>query len=360
MIVVFLISIIITPSVIAEEGIKVQLNGELLSFDVPPQLINNRTMVPMRKIFEALGATVEWHGDTQRIVATKEDTVIQLEIGSTIMIKNGEGITLDVPSQIVDSRTLVPVRAVAESFEAEVTWDQDTQTVIIVKEDKTGENPNTEVVSDIGPEQANPKKFLDFSGDTTGQLLKIHSNARYLFEQQRLPEYFFENKSTVAEYINEEDISNINKIIVDVWDKAANNIIVQELSNSDTVYVVESAEQFLSLINEKREEFMLNADKVFDVSFEKIDDNTNGIIIDLAELDEMLISTYIGIVYNEDIGIRYFTLEKSLDDNFMFCEIFEDSRGSYYLLENDKESFINAIKEVLETNQNVSVRLIRQ
>ena len=65
----------------ADNEIKVMLNSVQLSFDVPPQIINDRTMVPMRKIFEALGATVLWHDDTKEVVATKDDTVFDIYCG---------------------------------------------------------------------------------------------------------------------------------------------------------------------------------------------------------------------------------------------------------------------------------------
>lgn len=115
----------------ADSGIKVLLDGQELAFDVPPQLINSRTMVPMRKIFEAMGAVVDWNGDTQTVTATKEDITVIMQIDNTVIKVNDENIKLDVPPQLVDSRTLVPARAVAESLKAKVDWDGDTQTVII-------------------------------------------------------------------------------------------------------------------------------------------------------------------------------------------------------------------------------------
>ena len=98
--------------------IKVTLNGTELAFDVQPQLINDRTMVPMRKIFEALDANVEWQEETQTILATKDDTVITMQIGNNVITINGADFELDAPPQLVNDRTLVPVRAVAESFDS--------------------------------------------------------------------------------------------------------------------------------------------------------------------------------------------------------------------------------------------------
>lgn len=125
-----LISILHVP-VYAGNNIKVYLNGSSLQFDVPAQLINGRTMVPMRTIFEALGATVEWDGNTQTITANKNDIKIFLQINKNIMVKNGAEILLDVTPIILNDRTLVPVRAVAESFNADVQWSDLIKTVVI-------------------------------------------------------------------------------------------------------------------------------------------------------------------------------------------------------------------------------------
>lgn len=122
--------------------VKVQLDGDYLDFTdadgekVEPQIINDRTMVPMRKIFETLGATVEWDGENRIVTGTKEDTEIKLQIGSNIATKTVSGetknIELDVTPTIVDGRTLVPVRFIAESLDKTVGWDSDNRTVVIM------------------------------------------------------------------------------------------------------------------------------------------------------------------------------------------------------------------------------------
>ena len=110
---------------------NVTLDGRLLSFDVPPQLIDDRTMVPMRKIFEELDADVTWTEDTQTITAVKGDIEIIMQIGNNEITVNGKSIELDVAPTLVNSRTLVPIRAVSESLNADVQWDDQNKTVII-------------------------------------------------------------------------------------------------------------------------------------------------------------------------------------------------------------------------------------
>lgn len=121
----------------AQDAISVELNGQVLAFDVPPQLINDRTMVPMRAIFENLGANVEWIGTHELIVATKGVNIITMKIGSNVMViqdvvaNEQQVIELDVPPQVINDRTLVPVRAIAEGLSATVEWVGETQTVVI-------------------------------------------------------------------------------------------------------------------------------------------------------------------------------------------------------------------------------------
>lgn len=114
------------------DDIQVTLNGETLAFDVKPQIINDRTMVPLRAIFEALGATVDWNQDTKTILSQKDDRKVMLSIGKKSMSVNDNTVEIDTPAQIVENRTLVPVRAIAEAYDADVTWNADTKTVVIV------------------------------------------------------------------------------------------------------------------------------------------------------------------------------------------------------------------------------------
>jgi polygalacturonase len=109
---------------------KVVLNGDTLSFDVPPIIENGRTLVPLRAIFEAMGANVSWEDTTRTVTATKENTEIKLTIGGQAY-KNGQLVTLDVPAKIINDRTMVPLRFVSESFGCQVVWDNTTQTIAI-------------------------------------------------------------------------------------------------------------------------------------------------------------------------------------------------------------------------------------
>ena len=115
----------------ANSDVKVVVNEKEVVFDQPPVIQDGRTLVPLRAIFEALGAVVGWDGETNSVIASKDDTVIIMQIGHENLYKNNETIKLDVPPVIINSRTLVPVRAIAESFNLTVGWDDATRTVTV-------------------------------------------------------------------------------------------------------------------------------------------------------------------------------------------------------------------------------------
>jgi len=116
-----------------EDGIHVVLDGKKLTFDVPPQMMNGRTLVPLRAIFEEMGAAIEWDGALQTVTAKKGDTVVTLTIGDTSPTINGKVVPIDQPGIIIDSRTLAPLRFVAEAFGGTVEWSIPDNTAKITR-----------------------------------------------------------------------------------------------------------------------------------------------------------------------------------------------------------------------------------
>lgn len=126
------ISYQIDPSV--NTRINVLYNGKRISFGKygqNPILQSGNTLVPLRSIFETMGATVDWDGATQTVTSTRGGTTVKLTIGQRTLYRNGTAVTLEVPAQLINDTTMVPVRAVAESFNATVGWVQAAQTVTI-------------------------------------------------------------------------------------------------------------------------------------------------------------------------------------------------------------------------------------
>lgn len=115
-------------------GITVLYNGTRISFHSygqNPELLNSRTLVPLRSIFEAMGAEVEWDGATSTAIAKRDGVEIRIQIGANAMYKDGKAIPVDVPAQLLNSRTMVPVRVIAEAFGADVQWNGIGSTVLI-------------------------------------------------------------------------------------------------------------------------------------------------------------------------------------------------------------------------------------
>ena len=112
-------------------SVRVQLDGKELEFDQPAIIDNDYTMVPMRKIFEALGAVVEWDNSTKTAYGKKDGITCSIKIGDSKLYKNSETIELAAPAKIINGKTLVHIRAIAEAFGARVDWDSGTGLVTI-------------------------------------------------------------------------------------------------------------------------------------------------------------------------------------------------------------------------------------
>ena len=116
-----------------ENEISVYVEGQKVSFDVPPQTINDRTMVPIRAIFEVMGATVNWDNATQTAICTKDNSVVKMTLNIKTEYINDVPYEMDVAPVIVDNRTLAPARYVAEAFGYFLNWDGNTKSVLINK-----------------------------------------------------------------------------------------------------------------------------------------------------------------------------------------------------------------------------------
>ncbi|MCL2376171.1 MAG: leucine-rich repeat domain-containing protein [Defluviitaleaceae bacterium] len=120
------------PIALHANEISVTIDGAAVDFEgQPPIIVDGRTLVPVRGVFEALGFDVGWEQETQTATLTSDDYVVVISIGSDVFTTNGEEIPLDVPAQIIEDRTLLPIRAVLESVGYEVDWDGDTRTVLV-------------------------------------------------------------------------------------------------------------------------------------------------------------------------------------------------------------------------------------
>lgn len=148
--------------------IEVIIDGELLDTGGMTLIKDGRVIVPMRGVFEALGANIDWQPDTRTVRAVKGGRVVQLTIGESTALVNGSPIELSVPGQIVKGRTLVPLRFVSESIGAYVHWNGKERVVSI---------------SSDGTPQVYPSHFVHINSADVDTLTRIIHISRARAEQ---------------------------------------------------------------------------------------------------------------------------------------------------------------------------------
>lgn len=201
----FVFSASFINSAFAEEPeITVFINGEKIEFDVSPMLINDRTMVPMRAVFEKLGAEVIWNGDENTVRAYNNEKSVLLTIGSSYMETDEDIIKLDAPAIIHNERTLIPLRAVTESFMCNVSWDGNTRSVNVY-------TPDFAYMMQETVEVATPSELIE----------SIGSNKRIVLTA----DYY--NLSDVILSLTPIENTHINNFEA----KAFGNIVVENVSN---------------------------------------------------------------------------------------------------------------------------------
>lgn len=112
-------------------AVNVYLDGLPVSFDVQPQIHDGRTLAPFRALAEALHVKVDWDGSTNTVTARNSQTTVRLQIGNATAYLNDAPVQLDVPPALVNDRTVIPLRFFSESFKCRVEWEDDTNIVRI-------------------------------------------------------------------------------------------------------------------------------------------------------------------------------------------------------------------------------------
>jgi len=164
--------------------ITVLLDGDKIVFDTPPKIVNGRTLVPVRKILEKLGTEVSWVGDENKVVAKTSTKVINMWIGNKIMKVNGKAFSTDVAPQIIDDRTYIPTRAVAELLDRKVYWDESTKTVLIISEI---DEAKAEALNKLFSSKTEYEKFLNLTSNilfTNGENLSVEGSLNLNFDAE--------------------------------------------------------------------------------------------------------------------------------------------------------------------------------
>ncbi len=210
----------------ASNDIKVIVDGIVVNFDVQPQIIDGRTMVPLRAIFEALGATVDWNESTKTITANKGDLFVKCAIGSYSMDTSSGTKTIDVPPTIINSRTLVPARFIAEGFNCDVQWDAANRRVTITsapveyvivehgdKKDEQKDNTVKQDNNNSGKNNSSVNYYTGTSLPTYTSIIGVKPRATDYDESTQIATYTYEcyDSEDYLKYIR--DIMNYGWVI---------------------------------------------------------------------------------------------------------------------------------------------------
>ncbi|MDR2183246.1 MAG: copper amine oxidase N-terminal domain-containing protein, partial [Clostridiales bacterium] len=130
---ILILAFVAAPAIAyANDNIGVTIDGQPVVFaGQPPAIVDGRTLVPVRGVFEQLGFDVNWDGATRRAILTRGGTEVVIPVGSAAFTVNGARHGLDVPAQIIGGSTMLPIRDVLESVGYAVGWDDATRTVVI-------------------------------------------------------------------------------------------------------------------------------------------------------------------------------------------------------------------------------------
>jgi len=348
--------------VLADGDISVYVDGEALKFDVPPVIENDRTLVPMRAIFEALGAKIEWDGETRTVTAGRGDDVLSITIGSDKLYKNDSPVALDAPARIINDRTLVPIRAISESFDAVVDWDAASRSVII--------STQTAAEADITPAPANstaPAEEVSdrpdlpmLTEDDLKTLVSMKNLIRYDFEQSALPEYVLgsEDMYESMEYGSKEELLDLASRFYEQWTRTGAKYIIQIMTDSEHEYTIGavSEDELLSGMEEILKAAQLDSESVIEgtAPFET-DSGTRIAVVIFKTANELVDCKFLGIAASKDGKTRYFTAENDImqPELWFLCEVTEDGRGTIGTFakdENDLESFVRFAAGVYEDN----------
>lgn len=329
-----------------------QINGSDIEVEKPYVAGEGVTLVPLRVISEAFGAEVGWEGETKTITVDYEDKSIVLQIDNKEAFVNGQADELLAAPQLTENGyTMVPLRFISETFGAEVGWDNDTQAVTVnrkIKSDEQiadkGSEPTSkpDAVTFTAPDAIFTENLPELSANDSKLIEAQYSQMRYSFEQSVLPQTIL---SDDFKKVNFSDTDGIDYVIYASWISCTDRYVTDTLSQSETDYIFENSDDYYNFLTN----LSIQCGHTLKETFENIEhfDDENGdnlIIITMSDPSEALISKYIGIKRDKDGNIQYYTLEKSLDNYYMFCEITANDRGSITSLRPDHDAFVEAVK----------------
>jgi len=152
--VALILTLTLLPTItLANNEITVTINNQPIAFaDQGPVIVDGRTLVPVAGVFQALGFTTQWDGDTRQVTITRGSDTIVVTIDSSTFTTNYINHNLDVPAQIINGRTMLPIATMLRSVGYEVSWDGESRTVAITFSSQAMPEPTPEPEPDVTEE----------------------------------------------------------------------------------------------------------------------------------------------------------------------------------------------------------------
>lgn len=192
------------------EEVYISVNGkDINTGDMPPVVINNRTLVPARAVFEAMGAEVMWNGTTSEVFVSKGNDVVTIKVGSNTGNKNGQNFTMDVPPMIINDRTVIPIRAVSEALNCNVEWNGETRYVVINEENKTSNSTDTSTSQPESNDSNSTTNVNPTGGSVTVSSISMPASGG-------AENYTINATGQISKYTTE--LISGNRLIVDIYD----------------------------------------------------------------------------------------------------------------------------------------------
>lgn len=324
----------------AEQTISVVVDGMQLQSDTPAQIVNGRTLVPMRVIFESLDADVQWDADTKTVIADRGADHIEMAIGAPSFAKNADIIELDTPAQIIDGRTMVPVRAISESLGCEVLWIADGKTVVIqssssgpvtpdttvgttteatteVSTETTTEAaifaPDTEYIAKTAANMKPPKAFD--KNYTNDEWYNIHCEIRAYFESE-LAALIYGDNSAVYDMLTNK--GEFEKAVKTYWDMMCDDFFRSAGLESD-----EDVRKYI-------EKTCLTFDANINVYTGELEDGVALGVLALAEDYSQEGARYFAVLSDSEGNVGLYSAEPDEQSrDYMVCVIGDSLKGRY-------------------------------
>ena len=269
----------------ADENISLTVNGKSVETQVPPTIIDGRTMVPVRDIFEACGAKVNWDANTKTITGEKGNTTVVMQIDSNMLFINEKVTEMDATPVIIDGRTLAPARYVAESFGGIVDWNAEDKVVMIdvddsdedVTETTTEETTVTEETTEVTTVTETTEATTVTETTTVAEPSDMIVNAVRSDLQKAMGTYSLGSYATAGKFkttVMKQTTDNWASMATTAVDKkyvAANKTLYYRINNCykviDDIYATKKYSSKLSDLRNIMAEYKTKANDIINESF---------------------------------------------------------------------------------------------